>query len=65
MCGFSIIERRTSEDLRKLVGTETITAIIPSGWLRWYGYVMRKNYEDWVKNVWRSELQVEDQERYR
>ena len=35
-------ERKTSEELRKLVGLEPITTVI-SGRLRWYGHVMRKN----------------------
>ena len=33
----------------KLVGVETITTFIRSGRLRWYGHVMRKCDEDWVK----------------
>ena len=41
--------RRTSEELRKLVGVEPITTVIRSGRLRWYGHVMRKSDEDWVK----------------
>ena len=40
---------RTSEELRKLVGVEPITTVIRSGRLRWYGNVLRKNDEDWVK----------------
>ena len=35
--------------MRKLVGVEPITTIIRSGSLRWYGHVMRKSDEDWVK----------------
>ena len=42
-------ENRTSEELRKLVGVELITTVIRSGRLRWYGYVMKKSDEDWVK----------------
>ena len=32
-----------------LVGVEPITTVIRSGRLRWYGHVMRKGDEDWVK----------------
>ena len=39
----------TSEELRKLVGVQPITIVIISGRLRWYGHVMRKSDEDWVK----------------
>ena len=42
-------DRRTHEELRRLVGVEPITTFIRSGRLRWYGHVMRKGDEDWVK----------------
>ena len=46
MCGVSLKDRRTSEELRKLVGVQPITTVIRSGRLRWYGHVMRKSDED-------------------
>ena len=49
MCGISLKDRRTNEELRRLVGVEPITNFIRSGRLRWYGHVMRKGDEDWVK----------------
>ena len=49
MCGVSMKDRRTSEELRELVGVERITTVIKCGRLRWYEHVMRKNDEDWVK----------------
>ena len=49
MCGISLKDRRTNEELRRLVGVEHITTFIRSGRLRWYGHVMRKGDEDWVK----------------
>ena len=49
MCGISLKDRRTNEELRGLVGVEFITTFIRSGRLRWYGHVMRKGDEDWVK----------------
>ena len=45
MCGVSLKDRRTNEK----VGVEPITTFIRSGRLRWYGHVMRKGDEDWVK----------------
>ena len=48
MCFFHE-RQRTSEELRKLDGVEPITTVIRSGRLRWYGHVMRKWDEDWVK----------------
>ena len=49
MCGVSMNDRRTSEELRELVGVEPITTVIKSGRLRWYEHVMWKSDEDWVK----------------
>ena len=49
MCGISLKDRRTNEELRRLVGVEPITTFIRSGRLRWYGHVMRKGDEDWAK----------------
>ena len=49
MCDISMKIRRTSEELRELVGVEHITTVIKSGRLRWYEHVMRKSDEDWVK----------------
>ena len=51
-------DRRTSEELRELVGVEPITTVIKCGWLRWYGHVMRKSDGDWVKKC--MEYRVED-----
>ena len=46
MCDVSLKDRRTSEELRKLVGVQPITIVIR---LIWYGHVMRKSDKDWVK----------------
>ena len=46
----SVHERqKDKEELRRLVGVEPITTVIRSSRLRWYGHVMRKHGEDWVK----------------
>ena len=42
MCGISLKDRRTNEELRRPVGVEPITTFIRGGRLRWYGHVMRK-----------------------
>ena len=49
MCGVSIRERRTSGEFRKLAGVEPISTFLRSGRPIWYGHVMRKRDEDWVK----------------
>ena len=50
MCGISLKDRRTNEELRRMVGVEPITTLMRGGRQRWYGHVMRKGDEDWVKN---------------
>ena len=66
MCGISMKDRRKNEELRRLVGVEPIITFIRSGRLRWYGHVMRKSDEDWVKKClkYRVEDRLEDQERH-
>ena len=39
-CGISLKDRRTNEELRRLVGIVPIITFIRSGRLRWYGHVM-------------------------
>ena len=41
MCGVSYKDRRTNEELRRLVGVEPIITFIRGGRLGWYGRVMR------------------------
>ena len=48
MCCISMKDRRTSEELRELVGVEPITTVIKIGRLRWYEHVMRKSDENCV-----------------
>ena len=65
----SLKDRRTNEKLRRLVGVEPITTFIRSGRLRWYGHVMRKGDEDWVKKCMEYRVEgrrprLEDQERH-
>ena len=57
MCGISLKDRRTSVEFRRLFGVEPITTVIRSGRLRWYGHVIRKGDEDWVKKC--MEFRVE------
>ena len=58
ICGVSMKNRKTSEELRKLIRVESITIAIRSGRLRWYGDVLRKSDEDWVKKC--MEYRVEN-----
>ena len=57
MCGISMKDRRTNEKWIRVVGVEPKTTVIRSSRLRWYGHVMRKHDEDWVKKC--MEFRVE------
>ena len=57
MCGISMKDRRTNEELRRLVAVEPITTVIRSGRLRWYGHVMRKGDEDCVKKCMKHRVE--------
>ena len=57
ICGVSMKDRRTGEELRRLVGVEPVTTVIRSGRLRGYGHVMRKSVGDLVKKC--MEFRVE------
>ena len=59
MCGISMKDRRTSEYLRRMVGVEPITTVIRSAGLRWYGHMMRKNDDDWVKKCMKFRVEAE------
>jgi hypothetical protein len=42
-------DRITSKELRQRLHVECVMDVIRRGRLRWYGHVMRKQDEDWVK----------------
>ena len=54
ICGVSMKDRRTSEELRRLVGVQPITTVIRSGWLKLYDHLTRKSDEDCVKKSMES-----------
>ena len=57
MCGISLKDRRTNEELRRLVGVEPIATFIRSGRLIWYGHVTRKGDKDWVRKCMKCRVE--------
>ena len=51
MCGVSPRDRKTSAELRQIMGVEAITDVVGRRRLRWYGHVVRKEENDWAKKV--------------
>jgi len=49
MCGVSVKERRSNEELRRRLGVAAIADVMRRNRLRWFGHVERKDDEDWVK----------------
>ena len=48
MCGVTLRDRKSSEELRKRLGIVSVSSLVSHGRLRWFGHVERKNADDWV-----------------
>ena len=48
MCGVSLKQRRLTDVLRKCLGIGSVSEVVRSGRLRWFGHVERKEKEDCV-----------------
>jgi len=62
MCGVKLQNRIPSKGLRERLGLDDIILVLPQNRLRWYGHVLRKEDNDWVKNVWSMKWRVPGQE---
>ena len=49
MCGVKLKDRLPSKELRERLGIDDIALILQQNRLRWYGHVLRKDDDDWVK----------------
>ena len=56
MCGVTLKNRITSEELRNRLSIEAVTEIVRRGRLRWFGHVERKADDDWVKKCTKVEV---------
>ena len=63
MCGVKLKDRLPSKELRERLGVDDIAWVLQQNRLRWYGHVLRKDDDDWVKKCMEYEVQeVQDQE---
>jgi len=46
---WSFYRRKKSEELRELLGLESVSLMTNKSRLRWFGHVERKDDNDWVK----------------
>jgi len=50
MCGVKLKDRLPSKKLRERLGIDDIALVLQQNRLHWYGHVLRKEDDDWVKN---------------
>src|SRR5664279_5045026 len=55
MCGVSLKDRKSSEELRQWLEIDNVAGVIRRNRLRWFGHVERKDV-DWVKACQRLEV---------
>jgi len=57
MCGIKLKDRFPSKQLRERLGVDDIALILQQNRLRWYGHVLRKEDDDWVKKCMEYEVE--------
>ena len=57
MCGVKLKDRLPSNELRERLGIDDIALVLQQNRLRWYGRVLRKDDDDWVKKCMEYEVQ--------
>jgi len=57
MCGVKLKDRFPSKELRERLGIDDIALVLQQNRLRWYGHVLRKDDDDWVKKCMEYEVE--------
>ena len=57
MCIFKLKDRLPRKELRERLGVDDIALVFQQNRLRWYGHVLRKENDDWVKKCMEYEGQ--------
>jgi len=57
MCGVKLQDRIPSKGLRERLGLDDMISILQQNRLRWYGHVLRKEDNDWVKKCVEYEVE--------
>jgi len=57
MCGMKLQDRFMSKELRGRLGLDDIISVLQRNRLRWYGHVLRKEDNDWVKKCMEYEVE--------
>jgi len=56
ICGVKLKDRLPSKGLRERLGVDDIALVLQQNRLRWYGHVLRKDDDDWVKKCMEYEV---------
>ena len=56
MCGIKLKDRFPSKELRERLGIDDTAVVLQQNRLRWYGHVLRKEDDDWVKKCTEYEV---------
>ena len=56
-CGIKLEDRLPSKELRERLGVDDIAFVLQQNRLRWYGHVLRKDDDDWVKKCMEYEVE--------
>jgi len=65
MCGIKLKDRFSSKELRERLGIDDTALILQQNRLHWYGHVLQKEDNDWVKKCMEYEVEgprVKDQD---
>ena len=57
MCGVKLKDRLPSKELRERLGVDGTGLVLQQNRLRWYGHVLRKDDDDWVKQCMEYEVE--------
>ena len=57
MSGVKLKDRLPSKELRERLGVDDIALVLQQNRLRWYGHVLRKDDDDWVKKCMEHEVE--------
>ena len=57
MCGVKLKDRLPSKELRETLDIDDIALVLQQKRLRWYGHVLRKDDDDWVKKCMEYEVE--------
>ena len=56
-CISQLKDRLPSKELRERLGVDDIALVLQQNRLRWYGHVLRKDDDDWVKKCMEHEVE--------